>query len=359
MENSIVNSAYDAIIVGAGPSGAATAKALTDEGLTALILERKELPRHKCCSGVLFGESQVLLKEYFGTLPPEEVYCEPRVINADNIHRYEGKGRFSPWLWEWPKGGRAFPRDYLNVWRHKFDFWLAKKSRGQIIDRCIFEGFSTEGDLVKVKARQRGKPVEYHGKYLVGADGGASSVRHALDPTFKKKYIETSVYQAYYRYKSMSLEHNHWYIFFGEGFGFGCLHIKDGLLTMCVGPPWGIKVKPAFENFRSFLKKRFHVNIGDFVRHEGCRLNNMFVAGNFHQGKNRVLLVGEAAGLIHMNASGIDTSLDSGYRAGASIAKALKKGVDGWKLYYEMTEDIREHIRECAKHQEIFRLRTT
>ena len=44
MENSIVNSAYDAIIVGAGPSGAATAKALTDEGLTALILQRKELP---------------------------------------------------------------------------------------------------------------------------------------------------------------------------------------------------------------------------------------------------------------------------------------------------------------------------
>jgi flavin-dependent dehydrogenase len=80
----------------------------------------------------------------------------------------------------------------------------------------------------------------------------------------------------------------------------------------------------------------------------------MFVTVNFHQGRGKVLLVGEAAGLLHMNGSGIDTSIDSGYRAGGAIAEALKNDVDAWQLYYDRTRDIRDHIEECSKHQQMF-----
>ncbi|MBW1838684.1 MAG: FAD-dependent monooxygenase, partial [Deltaproteobacteria bacterium] len=68
---------YQVIIVGSGPAGSACAKALHDEGITVLVIEKEGLPRHKICSGILFGQTQVLLKEYFGTLPPKEVYCKP------------------------------------------------------------------------------------------------------------------------------------------------------------------------------------------------------------------------------------------------------------------------------------------
>ena len=43
----------DVIIVGASLSAAAAAKRLVDAGLETVVLERKELPRHKICSGIL------------------------------------------------------------------------------------------------------------------------------------------------------------------------------------------------------------------------------------------------------------------------------------------------------------------
>ena len=95
--------------------------------------------------------------------------------------------------------------------------------------------------------------------------------------------------------------------------------------------------------------------MGEFIRHEGCRINTMFVSGTFQQGRGRVLLVGDAAGLIHMNGSGIDTGLDSGYRAGKAIAEALATDGDAWEVYYEQTKDIRDHIKECSKHIQLFR----
>lgn len=62
---------YQVVIVGAGPAGASCAKALHDAGVQALIIEVDELPRYKTCSGVLFGQTQELLLQFFGSLPPE------------------------------------------------------------------------------------------------------------------------------------------------------------------------------------------------------------------------------------------------------------------------------------------------
>ena len=56
---------YQVIITGGGPSGAACAKALEVEGVEALVIEKERLPRYKICSGVLFGQTQVLLEKYF------------------------------------------------------------------------------------------------------------------------------------------------------------------------------------------------------------------------------------------------------------------------------------------------------
>ncbi len=49
---------YDVVIAGSGPSGAAAAKGLVNEGLSVLVLEKKKLPRYKICSGIIFRKSQ-------------------------------------------------------------------------------------------------------------------------------------------------------------------------------------------------------------------------------------------------------------------------------------------------------------
>jgi flavin-dependent dehydrogenase len=351
-----MNEEYDVVIIGSGPTGSSAARSLTQLGLKALILEKEKLPRYKCCSGVLFGEAQELLKEYFGGLPPEEIYCKPKVINASNIQVYrEGEG-FSQWYWEWPKKNQVFSKDYLNIWRDRFDHWLVLKSGATIIDDCPFKGFELENEKIKVFAGRTGKEIVFRGKYLIGADGGNSKVRDILDPEFKKSYQELTVNQVYYEYESLGIDADKWYLFYVPELGDanGSVHIKDDLLTLCVGTLDGKNLKKYMENFIAFLEKKYNTKAGKFVRQEGCVINTMFITGSFHQGRGKVLLAGEAAGLLHMNGSGIDTSLDSGYRAGKAIAEAIKNGTNAWQLYHDQTKDIRDHIKECAKHQQMF-----
>ena len=58
----------DAIIVGAGLSGAACAKRLIDAGYGTIVLEKKKLPRHKVCSGILSPRGHRFLIENFSSL---------------------------------------------------------------------------------------------------------------------------------------------------------------------------------------------------------------------------------------------------------------------------------------------------
>jgi geranylgeranyl reductase family protein len=48
-------------VVGAGPAGAAAARAAAEAGASTLLLEKAELPRYKRCGGGLIGPSQQLL----------------------------------------------------------------------------------------------------------------------------------------------------------------------------------------------------------------------------------------------------------------------------------------------------------
>jgi len=116
----------------------------------------------------------------------------------------------------------------------------------------------------------------------------------------------------------------------------------------------GKNIKKYIANLIDLLETKQNTKVGRFVRQEGCVMNTMYVTANFHQGRGRVLLTGEAAGLLHMNGSGIDTAIDSGYRAGEAIAEALKTGVGAWQIYYDRTNDIRDHIRECTRQQQMF-----
>lgn len=129
---------YQVIIVGAGPSGAACAKALTQAGVRTLIIEKESLPRHKTCSGVLFGQTQELLRQFFGALPPDHVFCEPRIIPASQILEWRGGEDFIPYSWEIPKDGHQFTQNYLNVKRDQFDYWLIRQSGTPVRQKCVF-----------------------------------------------------------------------------------------------------------------------------------------------------------------------------------------------------------------------------
>lgn len=75
----------DVLIVGASLAAAAAAKRTVDAGLETVILERKELPRHKICSGILSPRGHRFLLEIFGPLP-REVLHEPTSCRGVTFH---------------------------------------------------------------------------------------------------------------------------------------------------------------------------------------------------------------------------------------------------------------------------------
>ena len=217
---------YPVIIAGGGPAGAACAKALNEEGIESLVIEKDKMPRHKICSGILFGQTQVLLEKYFGKMPPEDVYCEPKTINAADIQEWNKERGFFNYVWELPKDGVEFPETYKNIWRNKFDRWLLKQSGVKVIENCMLRNYSVDGDKIRVKVLNKEKiQIDKFDKefqqeqlscsYLIGADGGNSQVRKILDPEWINTEPEVVIFQAYYRFEDMGeLKDGSWNVFF-------------------------------------------------------------------------------------------------------------------------------------------------
>ena len=79
---------HDAVVVGAGPAGAAGRQsALCEAGRRVLLVERFRLPRYKSCSGILIKKSLGLVKQYFGEEVPSAVCGAPVENRGIDLYR--------------------------------------------------------------------------------------------------------------------------------------------------------------------------------------------------------------------------------------------------------------------------------
>lgn len=346
---------HDVIIVGGGPAGAACAKALKQEGVDILILEKDKLPRYKCCSGVLFGQTQELLRQYFGADAPAEVYCSnDKIIHVEDVREWKRGSGYVPYCWEIPKDGKSFPTDFQNIWRNLFDKWLVDISGAKCLDEARVKGFEATADHVTVHVDTGGDksartPAEYRCKYLVGADGGGSVVKRVLKaaaPDSGQAGASVSIFQSYFKLESLgTLKKAAWTVFFEPEIGemLSCVHQKGDYLLLCVGGFKGRKLRESVERFKTLLADEFGVKLGAWWRDEGCQME--LAPPNL--GEGRVILTGEAAGFVYLNGEGISAAIDSGYRSGKAVAQALRTGGDAIGIFGENSKDIVEHIKKC------------
>src|SRR5262245_22105335 len=174
----------DAVVVGSGPAGAATAILLAAEGLSVVLLDRARFPRDKVCGEYLSPEGSRIL-DRLGVLKTVEEDARPlrgmRILAPDGTLLVGDYPDHGPW-----KGYRPYA---LAVRRRALDLALVERAseagvtvrEGVRVVDLLRDGSRVTGVVVEpvgpgARAAGRARPQEHVPAGLVVAADGRGSV---------------------------------------------------------------------------------------------------------------------------------------------------------------------------------------
>ena len=165
----------EVVVVGAGPSGSATAIMLARQGHDVLLLDREDFPRDKTCGdGIPAGAIEVLhslgMEE---KLRQADFYPVNRIL-LSSPHGHVLEADLKP--------GVTGASSYV-VPRMKFDALIqehAVDSGAEFLRAQVQEPIVEDGKVAGVRAKVNGSVEEIRSKIVIGADGVTSVVARAL-----------------------------------------------------------------------------------------------------------------------------------------------------------------------------------
>ena len=317
----------DVIIVGASLSAAAAAKRLIDSGLETVILERKALPRHKICSGILSPRGHRFLIENFGPLPREALH-EPTACRGVTFHFPSMVSMSMDFF------GGTTP----HLHRKYSDHWAIKQSRAEVHDETSFAGLEDRGDHVLVHARKHGEPLEDRARWVIGADGPSSLVTRAIYPDYPKQIPWFFVGQKFHEIIDCPLDEQYFHFWFHPGLGhYTWSHARDGRQIVGVGFKRGDNFAAKHANVVNYLSEKHGVKLQEHTDDEGCAENfGPSLINRYVFGKGNVLITGQAAGFLNMIGEGMSCALHSGAISGEAVVEARLRNRPVQEMYRKM-----------------------
>jgi geranylgeranyl reductase family protein len=161
----------DVTIVGAGPAGATLAYELAKKGIGVLVLEKKKLPRYKCCAGGVTSKAARFLDFDISEVAEDVIHEVSFTFNLG-----------SPYL-----GQHSQPLIYT-VMRDAFDYFLV--TRAQQLGAVLIDGqkvtqIQVSGDWVEISTADN----VFRSRLVVGADGAYSIVARELGMGRSMEYV--------------------------------------------------------------------------------------------------------------------------------------------------------------------------
>jgi flavin-dependent dehydrogenase len=320
-----MNDHFDVIIVGAGPAGASCAKTLELNNVKTLLIDKKKFPRTKTCCGLLTKRAVDFISHKYGNIP-ESLICDRRNIE-----------------FMWSTSGKYFNKlkgfePFISVKRDEFDYWLVKESQTQFLDNCEVVDVIIDGGKILVRCNSNNNTFLLSCTFLVCACGSNSSIRKKFDSNYSSKEVSACIQKIYEG--NFNIQKDKYYAVLNKklvnpGYSYFCF--KDNAVHIGVG--WAYKYNNYFENWFDLLKKIYSFDLR-LIRDERCCIENPFGKNNFYLGNDRIIFVGEAAGLLENWGVGITSALISGEYAALSIST---KNVQ--MAYYELLKNEIEQIR--------------
>ncbi len=315
---------YDVIVIGAGPCGCVTAITFAKSGLKVLLLEKSKLPRYKSCSGVLIEKTLNFIEKHFGVSVPNTVTCTPidnhGMIFTDDIgkeYKFESCG--------------------LNIWRDKFDYWLAslaKESGVQIKDECAVTDIKEKDGQVCVHLKDK---IEY-AKFAVDCSGAVG-----IGKQFANNII---TYQTYNTGK-INLDFHYFYAYLQpELSGYDAwFNVKDDMLVLGISTTNANEISQYYDNFIAYMTKNHGLAIDKQIKTDKWIIKNIQPTFHIDYGNGRILKAGENAGFLNPMGEGISCALESGYSAALAIINNINNKTNA-------IEDYKNYISSTKKYME-------
>lgn len=329
---------WDVIVIGGGPGGALASKKCAEHGLKTLLLEKKKIPRDKCCSGMIMGKwGQDLIKEEFGDYP-ENIIKQTTFLDGYGVI---------------VKGAPVKSLDIPTpaTWRKWLDTWMCEKAKeaGAVIkDSARVINVSMENKVCNIKIKENDEISELSADYAIGADGSNSTVQKSIFPELKPTYF--AGYRECYEIK---LDHpeNRFNIFPTMGTNnLFFTHEKGNYMLLEGAAPKG-RLKEMKQKARQYLIDNHGMpSNAQPLWSDGCVqsfLLRELTSERFFPAMGNILLIGDAAGLnIPISGEGLTSSLKSGQYAALSIIEAIDKSFDAESIYLEKVNTIINKFRE-------------
>lgn len=253
------------LIVGAGPTGLMAAVELARRGVPVRLIEQAEEPTSM--SRAIGVQARTL--EIF-----EKLGIVDDLLAAGQ--RLVGACMYA--------SGRLLARatfDELDT-RYPFILSIPQAETERILTACagrhgvsvehgvVFEGFDTEGEHLVVSLRRRGAPEKMRARWLIGADGAHSAVRHAAGLSFPGESVAETFWLADVTMDGQ-LPRDSIHTFFAPDGVLACFPLPGDRWRMVANAPHA-QEGPSLEECQALVAERSHIS---------CRVAEAFWLGHF------------------------------------------------------------------------------
>lgn len=339
---------HDVIIIGAGPAGSTTATFLAQHGLDVLLLDKAVFPRDKTCGDGLTPRAIDVLAE-LGLM--EALTAEGCSMSQAQVIAPNGR----PVTLNIPQRD-DLPTTMLAIPRLKLDEMIRQRALAAGVryqDATHVTDITYHNDGITVHGRRGSASIQHHGRMAVIAVGAAMKLLMQLG-ILREPPLLTLAARAYYEdVQNLSGR----FEFYFEGVplpGYGWVfplsptsaNIGAGIFVS----GWSKKHK---HTAQAVLKQFLQVPVlREMLAHarqtspvRGYPIRTDFATAATYT--NRVLLVGEAAGLVNpLTGEGVDYALESGKIAAAHLCAMFDTADFSEPRLHEYDAALRSHFHE-------------